>query len=213
MHYIVNERWWSTAAIVSLVVFDTVSAQGKTVIKNPGDHPETAFELEPHLILAWDDPAWANEGLGLGVRAGIPLMHQGPIKTINNNMAIGFGLDYVNYDCETRWWWRGPRERVWRDGWDHDCSAHALVLPVVLQWNFYITDVITVFGEPGLAIRHAWLSAEWDCNEPALCEFDDRDLDLLPVFEGGAKFMFSERIGFTARIGYPHLTAGVSFMF
>jgi hypothetical protein len=32
------------------------------------------------------------------------------------------------------------------------------------------------------------------------------------MFEGGARFMIADTIGFTLRVGWPHLTAGMSFL-
>jgi hypothetical protein len=46
------------------------------------------------LVLDWAGaPGPDSEGFGAGFRASIPLFHNGPIDTINNNMAITFGFD------------------------------------------------------------------------------------------------------------------------
>jgi hypothetical protein len=185
------------------------SALGATIIKQPGLHPRYDFEFEPHLVLAFDDPFayHSDTGIGLGARFDVPLMHQGPISTINNNMALGFGLDFVHYqDCDGESW-TGTRDYV------YDCSGNGLFIPFVLQWNFYITDLITVFGEPGIGIRYSWLpvDAAWAGNPRG--SNTDSDLDALPVLETGAKFMFGKTAGLTVRLGYPHFTVGGSFLF
>jgi len=179
-------------------------AEGATIIKQPGAHPRYGFELEPHLVIDWSEPHYqADDGIGLGVRFGVPLFHQGPITTINNNMAIGFGFDFLHYpDCDD---WR--RADVYRD----ECDANGIGLPVVLQWNFYITDLITAFGEPGLLIRYTWVDRE--CVSGIDCDDGDSDADFRPVLGVGAKFMFSDRAGLTVRLGYPHFTVGGSFLF
>ncbi len=180
------------------------AAEGATIVKQPGAHPRYSFELEPHLVIDWSDAHYqADDGIGLGARFGVPLFHQGPITTINNNMAIGFGFDFLHYpDCDDL-----PRANVYRD----ECDANGIALPLVLQWNFYITDLITAFGEPGFMIRYTWIERE--CVSGVDCDEDDSDADFRPVLEVGAKFMFSDRAGLTVRLGYPHFTVGGSFLF
>lgn len=71
-------------------------------IKEPGRHAHYTLDLEPHLVVAWDrGPArYADEGFGLGLRVTIPLFDNGPIKKINNNMGISFGVDFAHYDAD-----------------------------------------------------------------------------------------------------------------
>jgi hypothetical protein len=86
---------------------------------------------------------------------------------------------------------------------------------VALQWNFYVHPRISVFGEVGLAIVHErWVWAR-PCNNPAgFCEYRESDTSLMNfVFYPGARFMVSDSIGITARLGFPHLTVGASFLF
>ncbi|MBX3128335.1 MAG: hypothetical protein KF718_16545 [Polyangiaceae bacterium] len=178
-------------------------------IKRPGAHPRYDFELEPHLLLQWTR-AWGDEGIGVGARANIPLFHNGPIDSINNNMAVGFGLDWVHFDDICNYWWRwyaGPRPNV-------DCSADVFWAPVVLQWNFWLTDMISVFGEPGLAIEHARWDYEFRCGPGGaeLCRYKDSDTDLEFVFFAGARFMFGDTVGMTVRLGTPYISLGVNFL-
>ena len=142
-------------------MFAAGHAQAETIITQPNSHPGYSVELEPHLLLAWGfrlnrhDFLPTNQrldgpfGVGPGLRVSIPLMQNGFVSSINNNVAIGFGADFAYYD---------------------NASAGVLWVPVVLPWNFYITKVITVFGEPGVALRYVralpfapqgWLPACW----------------------------------------------------
>jgi hypothetical protein len=198
-------RLLGSAAVVLLGALPSLPAFGATIIKRPGLHPLYKFEFEPHLVLALTHPNYADEGIGLGAQFGIPIVDQGPITTINNSMAIGVGLDFIHYsDCG--YWWDG------RGGNRYDCSSNALYTPVVLQWNFYITDIITVFGEPGLGFRYTWW--DWDGNCDAWnCDENNSHLEPMPVLETGAKFMFGKKAGLTVRIGYPHMTVGASLLF
>ncbi|HMA95913.1 MAG TPA: hypothetical protein VKP30_24665 [Polyangiaceae bacterium] len=199
------------SAFLSATVLSTAllgwasSADAETVIRRPGLHPQYSVELEPHLTFDWlKDRRDVSDGIGPGLHVAIPFMHQGPITTINNNMAIKFGFDLTfSGSC---YWHELYRER-------YDCGATSLLLPVALQWNFYITDIITVFGEPGLAIRSTWWDYDYRVNCPAgVCHGDRRDTYPELYMAGGAKFMFGRTIGLTVRLGYPHATIGASFL-
>jgi len=209
------------AITASLALFALASpALAQSVIKQPGHHPDYAVELEPHFVLRWGHPrgaAWADEGIGLGLRATIPFLHQGPIKTINNSMGIGFGLDWTHHENPCwDWFWgfRGIRGGPDPRFWNTDCSADTFQVPVVLQWNFWLTDIISVFGEPGLAFVHTRWSWEYYCGAAPgpLCEFNESDSGVEFVFWGGGRFMFGDTVGAVVRVGWPSVTAGVTFL-
>lgn len=179
------------AGTVALAWSSTADAQ----IKEPGNHPQYSVELEPHFLLQWEhEPAWGDEGLGLGLRATIPIIEQGPIKKINNSMGIGFGLDWSHFDDSCHWGW----ER--RFG---DCSANQFWIPVTWQWNFFLTEVISVFPEAGLGIVHT----RWEFPGGQ----DDSDTDLEGLFFAGVRFHVSDNVGITLRLGWPYISAGASF--
>jgi hypothetical protein len=139
------------------------------------------------------------------MRATIPFLRNGPISTINNDMGIGFGLDWVTSgSCN---------HSVYYDRYGYyDCSAYAIYVPVVLQWNFYLTDIITVYGEPGFALRYAHIS--WEATAPGGAPVRDGSgyTDPILVFSGGAKFMFGRTVGLNVRVGYPYFTVGASIL-
>ncbi len=183
-------------------------AHAQSVIRQPGNHPDYGFEIEPHLAFQWMNRFGADSGFGPGVRFNIPFVHNGPIKTINNNMGISFGLDITfgdgGYGCyaDSR---RYP---------GYDCNVTEIWLPVAMQWNFFLTKVISVFGEPGFAIAHRRWSYTWPCNgnNAPLCDPDYNSTSLQPVFWGGGRFMFSDKVGATVRIGFPMVTAGINIL-
>lgn len=192
-------------------------AEAAGIIKEPGQHPHYTVELEPHFVLTWNWlPHSSQDGLGIGVRASIPLFHNGPIDTINNNMAITFGLDWAHSSG-----YCGPPGRP-PPGYPPDyyyyydnnnCSANSYWLPVALQWNFFLTDVISVFGEPGLAIVHD----RWSQLDPCppgggFCEYGHSETSIFPVLWGGARFLFSDKVGVTVRLGVPSISAGLSIL-
>lgn len=169
------------------------------IIQHPGDHARYSFEVEPHLLAGFiEPPGYATgTGFGLGVRGTIPILKNGFIPNINNSVGIGFGVDLAVYgrsdfcnrfDDDGRCVSRGQSD-----------SFTEFWLPVVMQWNFFLSRNWSVFGEPGVALNyHAW-----DAPEP---------LGIAPfiLFIGG-RYHFSEKITLTMRIGYPAVSVGASF--
>jgi hypothetical protein len=177
------------AALAAAVALVSPKLRAETIIKQPGNHYMYAVEFEPHLLLGWanvntNDPFPHgfdfnhNAGFGPGMRLSIPLVDNGFVKSINNNVALGLGIDWAHYGTNSNVVW----------------------VPVVMQWNFFLTDVVTVFGEPGIAIRAAsgGNQTHWHADG---------------VLQLGAKFMFSRNVGLTLRAGYPYFSLGLSLMF
>ncbi|HEY8943256.1 MAG TPA: hypothetical protein VIM73_03290, partial [Polyangiaceae bacterium] len=144
-----------TASFAACALCTKPAVADTLVIDRPGAHPNYSFEAEPHLILGFIDPPGLahGEGYGVGFRGTIELVDNGFVQTINNTIGLGFGVDFVRYN-------RG-RGRCVEVGEDRECLEFAddddidnLWLPVVMQWNFWLSRNWSVFGEPGLAIRY-----------------------------------------------------------
>ena len=113
----------------------------------------------------------------------------GPIRTVNNSMGIGFGLDWLRYTDGGKC----PRD-------DPGCDARNIDyvwIPVVLQWNFWLSRDWSVFGEPGIALR--------------IEEDGKSKLDTFLIY-GGGRYHFSDTVTLTLRGGHPTLSVGVSFL-
>ena len=93
------------------------------------------------------------------------------MKGINDSIGVGVGLDFAP---------GGP-------GY--------FFIPVVMQWNFWLSTHWSVFGEPGIGFTNA-------TRNGAIDPF---------VFYAGGRFHFTERIALTLRVGYPDISVGVSF--
>jgi hypothetical protein len=189
------------------------SAQAQSIIRQPSNHPVYAADLEPHLVLGLDDtPYYGGGGFGLGARVTIPFMRNGPIGTINNDMGIGFGLDWLTRgtSCGGGYYYYGQPN--YNFNYYNNCSAYAVYVPVVLQWNFYLTDIISVYGEPGFALRYAHIS--WNYNAPTgvMNGGSNSFTDPILVIGGGAKFMFGRTVGLNVRLGYPYFSVGASIL-
>ncbi len=142
-----------------------------SIIKNPGDHPTYTFEAEPHVLLGFG-PFSKDGAVGLGFRGTFIIVQNGFVSSINNNVGIGVGGDFF------------------------PGKSGVLDVPVVMQWNFFLSTHWTVFGEPGLGFA-----------------FGGRAVPH-PVFAAGGRYYFSERIALTMRLGYPGAAqVGVSFLF
>jgi hypothetical protein len=169
------------------------TARADDTIKRPGDHPHYAVELEPHALFGWGGVYGAG-GYGVGARFAIPIVRNGFVPTINNSVAVTFGVDWVHYDsC----WFRG------------NCSANYFDFPVAMQWNFYVAQRWSVFGEPGAFVYVGTFNG---CSIPAnLCPNQPAGTGVQPAFFVGGRYHLSDTASLTMRIGYPTFSVGVSF--
>ena len=66
----------------------------------------------------------------------------------------------------------------------------------MLQWNFWLSEDWSVFGEPGPGLR-----------------LDDSHISVEPLeFWAGGRWHFVEYAALTMRVGYPTFTVGVSLL-
>lgn len=185
-----------------LAMASGVRAHAQSLIKSPGDHPDYKVEVEPHLDLGWAN-RWASNGVGLGGRFSIPVVKNGFVPTINNSVAISFGLDYLRYS--------GCYGTGTLFKYANCTGAGFLLLPVAMQWNFWLSPKWSVFGEPGLYIYHGVYDDPCD-GLGAICSSPSRTgVDVL--FHAGGRFHFNDTVALTMRVGYPTLSVGVSFLF
>jgi hypothetical protein len=161
-----------TLATCAIVASGGSARADESIIKNPGDHPNYRFEAEPHGLLGYGGPFNHGRGnLGAGFRGTIIILDNGFIKTINNSVGIGFGGDIF-------------------------FSHGTFFIPVVMQWNFWLSTHWSVFGEPGVGF--------------AANPEGDRDVFHPTAYLGG-RYHFNDRVSLTMRIGYPAISIGASF--
>ena len=205
-----------SAVVASLAV--SAPAHADTIIRNPHP-PEYHVELEPKLNLNYFlFENYGGSAIGPGVRASIPLMSPGFIRTINDSIAITFGLDIMRYSGAGYYGWYGycngnPKNCP---GWyaGYDPSFWALMFPVAMQWNFFLTEKWSVFGEPGVTLRYAFYPDYAWCNgyDPRFGTCSRDNTSAYFTFYAGARFKFSDTLGLTMRIGHPTaLSVGISF--
>jgi hypothetical protein len=179
-----------------------LSAHGRAdtmIIRNAGDHSRYRFEAEPHLLLGLVNPPGPANGTGFGVgfRGTVVVLDNGFVPTINNSIGVGFGFDWVHYG--------GGRQTCGVDPGPSGvpvCTSESVSefwIPVVMQWNFFLSRQWSVFGEPGIAFRYQSVPG-----------FNNLNLD--PQIYVGGRWHFSDQMTLTMRLGYPTFSVGVSFM-
>lgn len=186
------------------------SASAQTIIKHDEEHPEYAVEIEPHATLGLFLPPGDGDGFGIGsgIRATIPVAHRGFIEGVNDSVGVGFGIDWVYHfgagasagECAE---YRGTgNRRICVRVAGAGGPSHYFYVPAVMQWNFFLTDEWSVFGEPGLGMYFQ------------VREFDGSlGVGAYPVFQAGGRYHLSENFTLTMRVGYPYQSVGVSVLF
>jgi hypothetical protein len=190
-----------SALALSAALFTTSQARADDTIKQPGGHPLYGVEAEPHALFGWDN-IYPGNSFGLGGRFSIPVVDNGFIKTINNSVAISFGVDWLHYDSDC-----GRYANVYY----YSCTANYLYFPVAMQWNFYVAERWSVFGEPGLYVYHGFFDTCPANTPPQFCVTPSSTTGIRPAFYAGGRFHFNEKISLTMRIGYPTFSIGVSW--
>jgi len=171
-------------AAVAMLFAPSIARAEESIIKQPDQHPSYIAELDVHGLFAyWCGPLllgrYGTVGFGPGFRASFNILKDGFIPKLNDSVAIGVGADLVfGIDNTVRF-----------------------VVPVVLQWNFWLTQHWSVFGEPGVAL-------EFPMSTPGGAE----PIYVAPALFVGGRYNFNDHITLTARLGYPMSTIGVSFL-
>ncbi len=165
------------------------------------------YELEPHLVLGTNPPGpGVGSGVGIGVRGSVVVDPAGFIRDVNDSLAVGVGLDVGHYTGS--WSIEGYRDQCLRfepgPAGTSICTQvssnggtyNYVYVPVVMQWNFWLTQKWSAFSEPGVNLYY----------------LGNHGLSLSPALCLGGRFRLTDRITLTARIGYPTVSFGVSFM-
>lgn len=197
-------RFTQTCVVLGLL---SLPALASAQIKQPGAHPRYSVELEPHLVVQWSESC-ASDGFGPGFRATIPFLDNGPIPKINNNMGIGFGLDWAHSGINSRCTAYYRNGVYYGDGY----TADIWQVPVVVQWNFFLLPKVSVFGEAGIVFQHRRFDGAYNCGPGNVCYGPGSDNGWDANFAAGGRFLISDSVGFLLRLGYPYLSAGVSIL-
>jgi hypothetical protein len=155
---------------VSVLGFAPQALADRSTIKSDTDHPNYFFEAEPHLVVA---PFHGGDvDVGVGFQGTFNVADKGFITPLNDSVGVGFGVNWTNHDH-------------WH-------------LSAAMQWNFWLSEKWSVFGEPGAGVR--------------LNDEGNGKADFWPSFGAGGRFHFTRNITLTMRVGFPVSAVGVSFL-
>jgi hypothetical protein len=114
---------------------------------------------------------------GIGFRGTLELVDNGFISSINNTVGFGVGVDWT-------------KKRTW--------------IPIVMQWNFWLSRNWSVFGEPGVVLRiEDGVKVEPGKGPDKLDPF---------AFYAGGRLHFTEYVTLTMRVGRPTASVGISVL-
>ena len=89
------------------------------------------------------------------------------------------------------------------------CGANYVLLPVAAQWNVFLGRRVSVFGEGGAFVYKGFFDGcapgTPGCSAPS-------DFGILPTLAAGVRVHVNDSVAFTARLGYPTITLGASFL-
>ena len=160
------------------------------VTDEPSAYP---VEIEPHFTFGPDN-VYGNSGVGAGLRVSIPIVSS-LLVNVPDNLAVSFGGDLIHYDnCY----------------FGSECGANYLLLPVAAQWNVFVARRVSLFAEAGVFLYKGFFNHCGPDDGPGCVE--PSDFGLLPTLAVGARLHMGDNVSFTARIGYPTITLGLSFL-
>jgi hypothetical protein len=195
----------ATLSVALLGIASTAAAEGDVASgAAPASH---RFEIEPHVALGTAPPGFGiGSGIGAGLRASVAILPNGILPSVNDSLAIGVGLDYVRY--HGKWSLNGFHDRClqFQTGPDGtqictDITSNGgdytyLYVPIVVQWNFWLSGRFSVFVEPGVDVYH----------------LGDHGFGVVPALDLGGRWHLSKHTALTLRLGYPTVAIGLSFL-
>ena len=150
------------------------------------------LEIEPHFSFGPEN-VYGADGFGGGLRLSIPVV-PGFLTRVHDNLALSVGGDLIHYD---------------KCYYGAYCSANYLMVPAAAQWNVFLGRHFSLFAEGGAFFYRGWFDecapGDLGCSAPS-------DLGVLPTLAIGGRIHLGPHTAFTARLGYPTTTLGLSFM-
>jgi hypothetical protein len=177
-------------ALVTLPTMAQAQPEQAVYRVEPSAYP---IEIEPHFSFGPDN-VYGSSGIGAGLRVSIPVVASLLVR-VPDNLAISFGGDLIHYDnCY----------------FGDECGANYLMLPIAAQWNIFVARRVSLFAEAGAFVYKGFFNECGpgdgpECSSPS-------DFGVLPTLAVGARIHLGDNAAFTARLGYPTMTLGISFL-
>jgi hypothetical protein len=170
----------------------TASAQ-EAPYDRDGDPSVYPIEIEPHFTFGAEN-VYGASGFGAGLRLSIPVVAS-LLANTPDNLAISFGGDVVHYDnCY----------------FSDRCGADYVMFPVAAQWNIFVARRVSLLVEGGVFVYKGFFDGCGPGDGPGCVS--PSDFGILPTVAIGARIHIGRNASFTARLGYPTVTLGVSFL-
>ncbi len=126
--------------------------------------------------------------LGLGVRASLPLLHNGLLPDVNDSLGLEVGAD-LSFWAFSRW-------------------ATFLDIPVELKWSLYLVPKVAVFLKLGIALEMQFGQGCWGNT----C-YGSSFFVPVPVAAVGLAAQMTSKISLRLEFGYPWFKIGIGVPF
>jgi len=173
--------------LVLVIALSASSMAFANKLKEPGalldesEKTDRPMQLSVHGTLPWGGYYGWAAGAGAGLY--IPLVKNGFISKLNDEFGIDFGVDALFHFGFTQ--------------------PFDLLIPVGVRWQFHMLDNLELYAKLGVEVS-LWFGA----GAPGYGLYY---WPVRPMFQVGAQWMFSQKVGLKLEIGYPGLRFGVLF--
>lgn len=187
---------FALAAAMSISVFSVPGVANAETFRRRSTEGAAAaaypLELDAHFAFGPQN-VYGNAGVGGGLRLSVPLV-DGSLGSVPQNLALSVGGDLLHYEnCY----------------FSRRCGANYLMVPVAAQWNLFVARRVSLFGEGGVFVYKGFFDGcapgEAGCSAPS-------DFGILPTLAIGGRVHIGDNAALVARLGYPTITLGVSFL-
>ena len=84
------------------------------------------------------------------------------------------------------------------------------MLPVAAQWNVFLARRVSVFAEAGVFVYKGFFDGCGPSDGPGCSP--PSNFGILPTLAVGGRLHLGDNVSLIARLGYPTVTLGVSFL-
>jgi hypothetical protein len=160
-------------------------------------HPRYGIEIEAHASFLYD--ATFGPGEGAGGRLTVPIWANGPIRSIDDEIAVSLGFEYLYF---------GAYKPAGGNANDR-AAVDTYSVPAGVQWGFWLGKTVSLYLEPQVIYRfahynEACTTASVKCAPAS---------DLLVGGQVGFRFRVLDHFAVHLRLGYPMIAnLGLSWL-
>jgi hypothetical protein len=140
---------------------------------NELEHPKHVAELGVHAVGETVPPSDVDSrGAGVGARLYVNVLPRGLFNGVNDSFAVGAGGDFIL-----------------------SSSRKHVLVPVTVQWNFWLGDSFALFVEPGVNMVFG------------------AGTHVQPAIYAGARYVLGGSVSIVGKMGIPDATIGAGVLF